>query len=114
MRRGELYLANFPFGDAPGMKLRPVLLLTEPVGPIPEVVVAYISSVIPIKRLRSDLLLDPATPDFQSTNLKTPSVLRLHRLATIHARSVVRYLGVLPPASWSVVAAKLSALLGLH
>jgi hypothetical protein len=30
MRPGEIYLAQFPFGDVPGMKLRPVLLLTEP------------------------------------------------------------------------------------
>jgi hypothetical protein len=26
MRPGEIHLARFPFGDAPGMKLRPVLL----------------------------------------------------------------------------------------
>ena len=47
MRPGEIYLARFPFGDVPGMKLRPVLLLTETVGLIPEVLVAYISSVVP-------------------------------------------------------------------
>jgi len=47
MQPGEIYLAKFPFGDVPGMKLRPVLLLTGSVGPIPEVLVAYISSVIP-------------------------------------------------------------------
>ncbi len=28
MKPGEIYLARFPFGDVPGMKLRPVLLLT--------------------------------------------------------------------------------------
>ena len=27
MQRGEIYLASFPFGNAQGMKLRPVLLL---------------------------------------------------------------------------------------
>jgi mRNA interferase MazF len=114
MRRGELYLASFPFGDLPGMKLRPVLLLTEPVGPIPEVVVAYISSVLPAQLLPSDLLLDPATSDFQSTNLKTPSVLRLHKLATIHTRSIVRFLGTLEPIALSTVAAKLGALLSIQ
>ena len=46
MQRDEIYLASFPFGDVPGMKLRPVLLLTEPIGPNSEVLVAYISSVI--------------------------------------------------------------------
>jgi len=39
MRPGDVYLAQFPFGDVPGMKLRPVLLLTGPVGSVPEVCV---------------------------------------------------------------------------
>jgi len=64
MRPGEIYLAQFPFGDAPGMKLRPVLLLTGLVGPVPEVLVAYISSVIPSQSIPSDLLLDPSQPEF--------------------------------------------------
>src|SRR2546428_2448564 len=53
MRPGEIYLAQFPFGDIPGMKLRPVLLLTGPIGSVREVLVAYISSVIPSQLLRS-------------------------------------------------------------
>jgi hypothetical protein len=32
MRPGEIDLARFPFGDVPGMKLRPVLLLTGSIG----------------------------------------------------------------------------------
>jgi hypothetical protein len=55
----EIYLANFPFGGSAGMKLRPVLLLTNPVGSVPEVLVAYISSVVPPALLPSDILLDP-------------------------------------------------------
>ena len=39
MRPGEIYLAQFPFGDVPGMKLRPVLLLTGTLGSVPEVLV---------------------------------------------------------------------------
>src|SRR5207245_10067506 len=84
MAPGEIYLAKFPYGDAPGMKLRPVLLLTGPIGAIPEVLVAYISSVIPDQVLPSDLLLDPQLRQFSSTNLKVASALRLHKLATIH------------------------------
>jgi mRNA interferase MazF len=54
----EIYLATFPFGGSTGMKLRPVLLLTSPVGSVPEVLVAYISSVIPTSLLPSDIVLD--------------------------------------------------------
>ena len=114
MAPGDICLASFPFGDAPGMKLRPVLLLTGPVGPIPEVVVAYISSVLPPTLLSTDVLVDPAKPEFQSTNLKTVSVLRLHKLATIHARSIVRSLGRLDPSLHEAIASRLRQLLGLR
>ncbi len=113
MAPGDICLASFPFGDAPGMKLRPVLLLTGPGGPIPEVLVAYISSVVPSALLPSDLLVDPRQREFRSTNLKTISVLRIHKLATIHARSIVRSLGKLDPSLRGAIAAKLRQLLDL-
>jgi mRNA-degrading endonuclease toxin of MazEF toxin-antitoxin module len=109
----EIYLAGFPFGDTAGMKLRPVLTLTGPVGPVPEVLVAYISSVIPASLLRSDIVLDPATADHKSTNLKTSSALRLHKLATIHTSAIARRLGSLSTATTSEVDRKLRALLGI-
>jgi mRNA interferase MazF len=113
MRRGEIYLAQFPFGDVPGMKLRPVLLLTESIGSVPEVLVAYISSVLPAQPLPSDLILDPFVPEFQGTHLRVRSALRLHKLATIHCSSLVRHLGALEPAQRVVVGGKLRVLLGL-
>ena len=113
MNPGEIYVARFPFGDVPGMKLRPVLLLTGSIGSIPEVLVAYISSVVPAEPLPSDLLMDPATPEFQSTHLKVTSALRLHKLATIHCSSLARHLGVLDQVQRAAVTEKLRALLGL-
>jgi mRNA interferase MazF len=113
MRPGEIYLAKFPFGDLPGMKLRPVLLLTAPLGTVPEVLVAYISSVVPTRPLPSDLVLDSTVPGFGSTNLKTSSAVRLHKLATIHCSSLARYLGVVDSQTQSVVASKLRELLQL-
>jgi hypothetical protein len=65
MRAGDIYLANFPFGDAPAMKLGPVLLLTGPIAPGPEVLVAYISSIVPPRTLDSDLTIDPKLPEMQ-------------------------------------------------
>jgi mRNA interferase MazF len=113
MAPGEIYLAMFPFGDAPGMKLRPVLTLTGPVGPIPEILVAYISSVIPSQILPSDILLDPSRLEHKSANLKVPFVIRLHKLATIHTRSLVRQLGIMPSQLTSDVSVKLRSLLNI-
>jgi mRNA interferase MazF len=114
MRPGEIFLAQFPFGDVPGMKLRPVLLLTKAVGPVPEVLVAYISSVIPTQALPSDVFIDPNDPEFRSTHLKVASTLRLHKLATIHGSSLARYLGTIDSATLATVVSKLKQLLGLE
>jgi hypothetical protein len=76
MKRHEIYLASFPFGDKPELKLRPVLLLTGKIGVIPEILVAYISSVIPTQTLASDIIIDPGDPKHRSTKLKKTSVLR--------------------------------------
>lgn len=109
----QIYLASFPFGDTAGMKLRPVLTLTGPLGHVPEVLVAYISSVIPDPLLPSDIVLDPGTAAHRSTNLKTKSALLLHKLATIHTTAVVRRLGGLPAVVIPEVGQKLRVLLNL-
>jgi mRNA interferase MazF len=113
MRFGEIYLAQFPFGDIAGMKLRPVLLLSGPIGAVPEIVVAYISSVLPTQPLSSDILLDPNKPEGKNTHLKTTSALRLHKLATIHCSSLVRFLGTVDPQVKTIATAKLRDLLAL-
>jgi mRNA interferase MazF len=113
MQPGEIYLAKFPFGDVSGMKLRPVLLLTSPTGPMSEVLVAYISSVVATQLLRSDLILDLAAPEFRTTNLKVRSALRLHKLATIHDSNLARYLGRTSSETQGIVQAKLRDLLQL-
>lgn len=109
----EIYLASFPYGDTAGMKLRPVLTLPTAIGPVPEVLVAYISSVVPHPLLPSDVVLDPTTPEHRATNLKTRSALRLHKLATIHRSAIVRRLGCLSSSATTEVDQKLRALLTL-
>jgi hypothetical protein len=95
------------------MKLRPVLTLTGLTGPVPEVLVAYISSVIPDPLLPTDIVLNPKSARDTSTNLKTVSALRLHKLATIHATSVVRRLGKLSSTTKPLVDQSLRRLLDL-
>ena len=95
------------------MKLRPVLLLTSPLGANAEVVAVYISSVVPTALLPSDLVLDPQTPEYISTHLKVVSVLRLHKLATIHSNIIQRYLGTISLEALQNVDAKLRTVLSL-
>jgi mRNA-degrading endonuclease toxin of MazEF toxin-antitoxin module len=113
MQRGDIYLASFPFGDVAAMKLRPVLLLTGTVGIGTEIVVAYISSVIPAALLPSDILLDPSLPEHQGARLKAVSVLRLHKIATIHLTSLQRYVGSISTATQQTVDTALRSVLNL-
>src|SRR5438132_1349307 len=113
MNRGEVHLAYFPFGGTVGRKLRPVLLLTGPLGTVPEVLVAYITKVVPPTLLGTDILLDPGSKEHASSGLKGVSLLRLHKLGTIHASDLVRSLGKLSPSTWIEVETKLRILLGL-
>lgn len=113
MNRGDIHLAYFPFAGRSGSKLRPVLLLTGPIGPVPEFLTAFISSVLPRILLLSDLLLDPKLPEYSSSNLKQVSVFRLHKQFTIHSGDVVRWIGQLTSAPMQEVDARLRSLLNL-
>jgi mRNA interferase MazF len=113
MKQGEICLGAFPFGDAPGLKIRPVLVLSPVTGPSAEVLVASISSVIPDQLLATDVMLDPLTDRDRETNLKTRSLLRLHKLATIHRTSLPRHLGQLSPDRLAHIRTLLRLWLGL-
>ncbi len=114
MLAGDIYLASFPFGDRAAMKLRPVLLLTGPVGIGTEVLVAYMSSAIPSSLLDSDILIDPSLPEHRQTGLKATSVLRLHKLATIHMTSLKRRFGETSIVAIGRVKEKLAVMLGIR
>src|SRR5262245_51253069 len=103
MNPADVVLANFPMAGSGGRKWRPCLVLSGPLGSVPEYVVAYISSVLPSDSLPTDLVMDPKTPEFISTKLKATSVLRVHKLSTIHGRDAVRLLGQLSPSGFQEV-----------
>lgn len=88
-QRGDIILVRFPFTDLSGSKRRPAIVLAEY---LPDVVVAFISSIIPAVPEPSDvLLLQPS----RSTGLKKASVIRLRKLATLEEALVTRRLGKL-------------------
>ena len=62
LRKGDLILVPFPFTDLTAVKYRPAVILTpEPIGP--DLVVAYLSSVIPEEPLPpSHLLVSSVRP----------------------------------------------------
>lgn len=83
MIKGKVVLIPFPFDDLSVAKVRPAVCLTEPIGPYNHVVLAFITSQIPLDILETDFVLDARRADFTVTGLKVSSALRLHRLMTV-------------------------------
>lgn len=111
--KGRIVLVPFPFDDLSGVKVRPAVCVTEAVTVHRHVVIAYVSSVVPSISLASDLVLDPADPDFRRTGLRVQSVVRLHRLATVRTRIFVRKLGDLSDRQSQQVETRLKQVFGL-
>ncbi len=113
MIKGKVVLVPFPFDDLTASKVRPAVCLTEPIGLHRHIVLAFISSQIPLHPTRTDLVLDANRGDFAATGLRVASVLHLHRLVTLTPDLIQRELGALSPAWRAETDKKLALLFGL-
>lgn len=110
MIKNKIVLVPFPFDDLSGTKPRPALCLTEPIGPHRHLILAFITSRVPVDVLETDLILDSGHESFADTGLRVTSTIRLHRLVTLTTSFIQRELGELPSSIHVDVAAKLKKL----
>jgi mRNA interferase MazF len=113
MTKYKVVLVPFPFDDLSSSKVRPVVCLTDPIGPHRHVVLAFVTSRVPSRPLATDLVIEPSDPDFTSTGLRVSSTLQLHRLMTTTTALIRRELGTLPPTMQSQVNSRLRKLFDL-
>ena len=93
-KRGDVVLVPFPFTDLTGQKRRPAIVLA--VGAhSDDVILAFISSIVPKTLAKADVLLQIGNKHFKQTGLKVSSIIRLNKLATIEKRLIRRRLGKL-------------------
>jgi mRNA interferase MazF len=107
MTKGKIFLVPFPYDDLSGNKLRPAVCLTNPLGAIRHVILAYITSRLPRNLLETDIVLDASHPDFPASGLRVPSAIRLHQLVTVSTVVVQRELGELSSNIQAQIAEKL-------
>jgi len=96
---GEIVLLAFPYADQRGVKRRPALVLLDTGNG--DVVVARVTSRQVQTRYDVKLI------EWKQTGLLLPSVVRLHKLATLQKTLVERRLGVLTTKDSSSVKAKI-------
>jgi PemK-like, MazF-like toxin of type II toxin-antitoxin system len=88
--KGKIILVPFPFTNLKSSKKRPCLVLYE--RPL-DVLVAFISSVIPAKIESNGVLIQPSHPEFFKTGLKKESIIYIDKLATLSKKLVLGELG---------------------
>lgn len=98
MKPGELVLVRFPEASlAPG-KLRPALVVAVALGRYADVLLALITSRSYQEVPDFDEVISVADADFAATRLKSTSVIRLARLASVETEVIEGRLGTISPA----------------
>jgi len=112
LRRGDVVLVPFPFTNLAGKKVRPAGVVSpDPQGD--DVLVAFISSVIPTRLGPADWLVAAEHPEFQATGLKQASILKAGKLVTLHRSLILRRLGRLGPKTQAELDRRLLRTVGL-
>ena len=83
MNKKSIVLTRFPFTDLSSSKRRPVVILTKTDSTKTDVIVAFISSVIPSELSSTDFVLNNLDTGFTQTGLSKTSVFKMDKLATL-------------------------------
>jgi len=94
-RPGEIVLLSFPFVDVTGVKRRPALVLLDTGDE--DIVAARVTG----QTARS--AFDVELVEWQRAGLQMPSIVRVHKVATLEKRLVERRLGTLTKKDWAKV-----------
>ena len=92
LRRGDIVLIPFPFTDLSSTKVRPGIVVSAD-SASDDVVVAFISSVVPPEEGAAEFVLKEADDGFAATGLKKTSVFKMGKLVTLERSVVLRRLG---------------------
>ncbi len=95
MRRGTVVLTPFPFTDLSGAKVHPAVVISRADRSGDDVILAFISSLVPPRPLPTDLVVNPSHPNFRETGRKVPSIVKCDKLATVQRRVILGELGQL-------------------
>jgi mRNA interferase MazF len=104
--KGDIVFVRFSYTDLITAKPRPALVLHEERD---EVVLAYISSRVPLIPSPTDVLVLRSMPSFAATGLKRDSMIRLSLLTTLKNWFIEGLFGEVDAALRAEINAKLAA-----
>ncbi|MGH7135714.1 MAG: type II toxin-antitoxin system PemK/MazF family toxin [Pirellulales bacterium] len=114
--RGDIVLAELPYSDRSGSKVRPALVVQNDLNNrrLHDVILALITSTTHRASTEpTQLLIDITTPDGQQAGLLHTSAVKCEHLITLHQRLIKRVIGRLSPAAMVQIDGCLEVSLGL-
>jgi mRNA interferase MazF len=95
MQRGDVVVADFPFQDVPGSKVRPaVVVQNDPDNQaLANTILAMITGNLTDAGRPTNVFVDPSTPDGAGSGLTGPSLIKCGNLATVRQGRVLRVIG---------------------
>ncbi|MFH1264651.1 MAG: type II toxin-antitoxin system PemK/MazF family toxin [Planctomycetota bacterium] len=115
--RGDVVIVQFPYQDATRGKNRPALVVQcdENNRRLQNTIISMITGNIQRARTEpTQLLVDPSTPEGQSSGLHGPSAVKCENLFTVSQADILRTIGRLSPGLMVKVDACLKASLGVE
>ncbi|MDO8492025.1 MAG: type II toxin-antitoxin system PemK/MazF family toxin [bacterium] len=110
-KRGSVALVPFPFTDLSGAKVRPAVVVSEKLKGA-DVILIFISSITKNQN-GFDVLISEKSSDFKKTGLKTESLVKCDKIATLEKKVLLGEIGILPPNTMQEISKKLKQILGL-
>ncbi|MCY7377106.1 MAG: type II toxin-antitoxin system PemK/MazF family toxin [Pyrinomonadaceae bacterium] len=91
MKTGDVVLLPFPFAELTNKKVRPAVVVCETQDKYRDLVVSAISSVVPKKLSKNEILLQTD----KHNNLRAVSIIKVDRIFTAKQQDVIVRLGEL-------------------
>lgn len=113
MKKGTIVLTRFPFTDFTSEKRRPAVVISADNENKNDVIIAFISSVIPAKFQFTDLLLAQDDNYFTVTGLHKTSVIRLDKIMTVEKELITGEIGYVSAKLITEIDNKLKLVFGL-
>lgn len=91
MKLGDIVVVDYPFSNLVQTKIRPAVFVTITDDKNKDAVLCLISSVVPVKPNKREILLRPD----KVNNLRSPSVIKTYRVATVQQTKIITTIGKL-------------------
>lgn len=89
MKTGDIVIVHYPFSNLAQTKIRPAVVVTITNDKYKDVALCLISSVVPLKLSKRELILQPNTVN----KLRVPSIIKVYRIATVQQSKIISIIG---------------------